>query len=143
MQIRVATLDDVEELAGLMGELGYPTTSEQMEHRLMNIQSNTSYHTLIAELDGEVVGMAGLCKGFFFEHDGINVRIVAFVVNASHRRKGIGERLISESEQWAKEQGAVAMGLTSGNLTERMAAHQFYTNMGFEGNSIGFSKKLV
>lgn len=143
MEVRVANKDDVRDLANLMEQLGYPTTIEQMEIRFKNIESNPSYHTLLAVLDGEVVGMVGLCKGSLYEHDGTYVRILAFVVSSNYRRSGIGEKLMIETERWAREQGAIAISLNSGNRTERIAAHQFYTKMGFEGKSTGFSKSLI
>jgi N-acetylglutamate synthase-like GNAT family acetyltransferase len=61
MKIRKATINDVPELAALIEQLGYPTTVESMTIRFNNIESNPSYHTLVAEMDGKVVGMIGLC----------------------------------------------------------------------------------
>ena len=70
--------------------------------------------------------MAGLYTGLFYEYDGSYVRIVAFVVDTSFRRKGIGKKLIQEAESWAREQGAVGIALNSGNREERKDAHQFF-----------------
>ncbi|ALC90661.1 GNAT family acetyltransferase [Bacillus sp. FJAT-18017] len=143
MKIRTATKNDVPKLASLMEQLGYPTTVKSMEYRFNNIESNPSYLTLIAELNGDVVGMAGLCKSLFYEYDGCYVRIAAFVVDSKYRRRGIGEKLILETERWARELGAIAISLNSGNRQERIAAHKFYTSMGFEAKSTGFSKMLI
>lgn len=63
MKIRKAVIKDVPELASLMEQLGYPTTVESMTVRFHNIESNPSYHTLVAEVNGKVVGMIGLCTG--------------------------------------------------------------------------------
>ncbi|AKM18320.1 MULTISPECIES: GNAT family N-acetyltransferase [Bacillaceae] len=143
MEIRKATSNDIPELASLMEQLGYPTSVEQMRIRFSNIESNPSYHTLVAEYDGKVVGMIGLCTGVFYELDGSYVRIVALVVDSNYRSKGIGRKLIEEAESWAKRQGAISIGVNSGNRTERLTAHQFYINMGYEQKSIGFAKKLI
>lgn len=143
MNIREATINDVPELVSLMDQLGYPTSNDTFSIRFNTITENPIYHTLVAELDRKVVGMAGLCSSLFYEYDGSYVRIVAFVVDANHRRKGIGKKLIQEAERWAKKQGAIAIGLNSGNREERKQAHQFYLNMGFKDKSIGFSKSLV
>jgi len=40
------------------------------------------------------------------------------------------------------EQGAAALVLKSGNREKRNAAHQFYKQQAFEGQSTGFSKLL-
>lgn len=143
MNIRTATRNDVPQLSKLMEQLGYPTTIEGMEHRFNKIESDPSYHTIVAEMNGEIVGMVGLNKGLFYEYDGSYVRSVAFVVDSNYRRRGVGENLIIETERWAKEQEANAIGLNSGNRPERVAAHTFYSKMGYEANSTGFSKSLI
>jgi GNAT superfamily N-acetyltransferase len=143
MDIREAKINDVPDLVLLLEQLGYPTSVDNFKIRFNAIVANPSYHTLVAELDGEIVGMAGLCSSLFYEYDGSYVRVVAFVVDTNHRRKGISKKLVQEAENWAKEQGAIAIGLNSGNREERKNAHQFYLNMGYKDKSIGFSKSLV
>lgn len=87
--------------------------------------------------------MAGLCTGLSNEYDGSYVRIAAFVVDLNYRRNGIGEKLIQQSESWARDQGAIVIALNSGNREERKGAHQFYLKMGYEVKSIGFGKSLI
>jgi hypothetical protein len=60
VKIRDATERDVEALANLMTELGYPSTVEEMGRRLARIYADPSYATLVVERDGLVVGMAGV-----------------------------------------------------------------------------------
>lgn len=143
MIIRKAEMGDVSQIVSLMEQLGYPTTIDHMANRFHTISTNSNYHTLVAEYNGKVVGMAGLCTSLFYEYDGCYVRIVAFVVDIHYRRKGVGKSLIQEAEKWAIEQGATAIGLNSGNREERKGAHQFYLEMGYKEKSIGFSKGLV
>lgn len=142
MKVRELQIEDIPHLVHLMDQLGYPTSLEKLEIRLSNIQSQANYHTLLAELDNKVVGMVGLCHNLFYEYDSSYVRIVAFIVDINHRRKGIGERLMCEAEKWAIKQGASYVMLNSGNREERRAAHNFYLNMGYEDKSKGFSKLL-
>ncbi|MBU9721635.1 MULTISPECIES: GNAT family N-acetyltransferase [Bacillaceae] len=143
MDIREAKINDVPDLVLLMEQLGYPTSVDNFKNRFNTIVANPGYHTLVAELDGKIVGMAGLCSSLFYEYDGSYVRIVAFIVDTNHRRKGIGKKLLQEAESWAKEQGAMAIGLNSGNREERKNAHQFYLKMGYKIKGIGFSKSVV
>jgi GNAT superfamily N-acetyltransferase len=98
MDIREATINDVPELVFLMAQLGYPTSLDKFKLRFNAIVANPSYHTFVAELDGKIVGMVGLCTGLFYEYDGSYVRIVAFVVDTNYRRRGIGKKLIQEAE---------------------------------------------
>ncbi|MDR4886000.1 GNAT family N-acetyltransferase [Fredinandcohnia sp. QZ13] len=143
MEIRIATINDVEDLTSLVNQLGYPTTVESMKVRFENIESNPDYHTLIASYDSKTVGMIGMVKGYYYEIDGLYVRIVAFVVDSNFRRKGIGKELLEEAESWARRGGAVGIGLNSGNRRERINAHKFYKNMGYVEKSIGFAKSLI
>ena len=143
MIIREAISQDVSELALLMGQLGYPTSIEEMQVRMDNIQLNSNYHTLVVEFEGSIVGMAGVSIGYFYELDGSYARILAFVVDSNYRKKGIGANLIHKAEEWARKQGATSIVLNSGTRPERFAAHQFYKNVGYEERSIGFAKKLI
>ncbi|MGM7701899.1 GNAT family N-acetyltransferase [Pseudalkalibacillus sp. Hm43] len=143
MKVREATKEDALQMVSLMEQLGYPTTLEQFEPRFEKIFSHTCYHTLVAEFEDHLVGMAGLCTNLFYEYDGSYVRIVAFVVDSNYRRKGIGKKLMKEIESWARDQGVNAIALNSGNRKERKDAHQFYLSMGFEAQSIGYGKALT
>ena len=67
--IRPATLADAEPLARLMTELGYPTSSRQMERRLTSILGDVSYRTFVA-CDGDaIVGVIGTRVGPMYEID--------------------------------------------------------------------------
>ncbi|QQK77691.1 GNAT family N-acetyltransferase [Salicibibacter cibarius] len=143
MEIRTATEKDISALAGLMEHLGYPTTTEEMNLRFSNIESHPDYHTLIASYNDKTVGMVSLAKSFFYEADGIYVRIVAIVVDPDYQNLGIGKELIKAAENWARMIGANVIALNSGDRPERSNAHTFYKNMGFEDKNIGFTKSLL
>lgn len=140
--IRTATEKDVEDLAKLMGELGYPTTTKEMELRFNKIDSNPLYNTLLAEIDGKIIGMIGMFIGFGYEKNEDYIRIVALVVDSKYRKQGIGGELIQATEEWAMKKGVKKLALNSGNRSERDGAHHFYTNKGFEGSATGFYKAL-
>src|SRR5690625_323101 len=140
--IKKAVQKDISQLAVLMGELGYPTTTEEMESRFLKINSNPLYSTQVAEKNGVIVGMIGMMLGFHYEKNENYVRIVALVVDSEYRKQGIGEKLIEKAEEWAKEQRANRIALNSGNRSERDDAHHFYIRLGFEGSATGYYKVL-
>jgi len=107
-----------------------------------NIQSNPDYHTIVASYDGKIVGLVGLVKGYYYEMDGLYIRIVAFVVDSNYRSKGIGKKLLGEAESIARRWGTMGIGINSGNRPERFNAHKFYKKMGYVEKSIGFAKSL-
>ena len=140
--IRDAHNGDAAALTMLMNELGYPTTHAEMEARFKAIAGHDDYKTVLAISDYNVVGMAGLAKGIFYEKNGLYIRIVAFVVKQTHRRLGIGEALIAAAEKWAAEQGIHTIYINSRNADERKAAYSFYQKMGYVIKSSGFVKQL-
>ena len=140
--IRDAAIKDIEALALLMNDLGYPTNVNEMQTRFQNISVHPDYKTIVAVLNDEIVGMAGLAKGIYYEKNGLYMRILAFVVKQSSRKLGIGKILVTASESWAIEQGLNTVVINSGNRDERQAAHAFYQKMGYAVKSSGFVKEL-
>lgn len=138
--IRRATGDDVADLGELMGELGYPATTEQMADRLEEINREANYLTLIAEMDGEVIGMAGAFAGLAFESDEKYVRIIALVVKKAFRNRKAGKYLVEGIEAWATDQGIKKIAVNTGN--RRVESHSFYERNGFEGSGTGYYKRL-
>lgn len=140
--VRDFALRDLDAVVELMRDLGYPTSNAQMRKRMEAISSDPAYATLVAELDGEAAGMAGLRLLYSYEYDDPVVQISALVTKSTHRGKGVGKALIHHAEIWARDRGAAALVLTSGNRPERETAHQFYQRMGFAVTGYRFSKKL-
>lgn len=141
-QIRPANQDDVPALAALMGELGYPTTEQEMEQRFSSIANDAAYRTFVVASGSEVLGMAGAMKGFAFEQNGCYVRLTALVTKQTDRGNGIGTMLVQAVEEWAVAINASALLLNCGNRDERAAAHQFYPKLGFAAKSTGYVKRL-
>lgn len=140
MEIRLATKSDGKPMSRLLTQLGYPTSVEQMEGRFEQIRSHRDYRTWIAVINGEVVGMIGAIKSYFYEKNGQYVRIVAFVVDEKHRGQGVGQRLMQKSEEWATRIGVTTIALNSGAKEERTNAHEFYKNAGFQETNVALRK---
>jgi GNAT superfamily N-acetyltransferase len=140
IEIRDAREGDIEALAVLMTELGYPTSVEEMGRRLEEISADPSYDTLIAEQDGKVLGVAGLHLERFYEKNEPCARIMALVVGSEHRGRGVGRALISAAEDWARQRGARDVMLTTHKRRSR--AHRFYQSMGYEATGYRFYKEL-
>jgi GNAT superfamily N-acetyltransferase len=140
--IRNAAPEDVTDMAVLMTQLGYPTLEKEMRTRFEHIAAHPDYCTLVALAGDEIVGLAGMEKGLYYEYNGRYLRILAFVVKESGRKKGIGRALLNACEHWALTQKLSAVVLTSGNRAERNAAHAFYQKNGYQLKSSGFYKQL-
>lgn len=116
-------------IAELVTQLGYPTSLAQMERRLASIFADRDTGTLVASMDGRVVGFVGTRLAVTYERDGPFGEIRAMAVAADARRQGIGRRLLSAAEATLIERGARVIVLSSGN--HRSGAHLFYEAQGY------------
>jgi GNAT superfamily N-acetyltransferase len=140
LEIREATIQDVEQLAHLVTELGYPTAPQAMHQRLTTILADPTHVTFVADRDGRVIGLAGAALGQYYEKDGIHCRLAVLVVDSTARGLGVGQRLVEAVERWAIGKGAGDVVVTSG--LQRSRAHAFYERCGYARTGIRFVKQL-
>lgn len=138
VSIRLAAAADVDSIARLMEELGYPSTPEQMRARLARVAGDEGYAAYVAEADGEVAGFLGLQRGWAYEHDEPFARIISLVVDARVRRRGVGAALVDFADGWARERGAYGLMLTTS--VRREEAHRFYEAMGFSRTGYRYAR---
>jgi GNAT superfamily N-acetyltransferase len=129
VRLRPATLHDAAAVAGLVTELGYPTEAGPMRGRLERFGAHPDYRTLVAEAEGEVLGLIGLQRGWLYEYDRPFVRVMALVVSRAARRRGVGARLMAAADEFAREHDAHGVQLTT--ALHREEAHRFYEGLGF------------
>jgi GNAT superfamily N-acetyltransferase len=138
--VRLAAPRDTAALAALMSHLSYPTDAEAMRVRMERIAALPGYAAWVAESEGEVIGMVGAMVGWTFNYDAPYARILALVVDPTHRGRGAGAALVRTVEDWARAEGAAYLHLTTGN--QRADAHRFYTRLGFDDTGKRFHKRL-
>jgi GNAT superfamily N-acetyltransferase len=94
---------------------------------------------LVADMDGEVVGV---CQVIIFQHfqhaGGWCCEIESVHVRSDMRSRGIGAQLLEAAEALAQERGCYRIQLTSRNVRED--AHRFYLANGYGQTSQGFKK---
>lgn len=140
MRVRPATAADAPALADLLDQLGYPTDVSAVPARLERMAAHGGQTTLVAEVDGTVVGMTTVHVRWAINSDAPMARLVSVVVDADHRSRGVGGALIQEAERIAADAGCERMEVTS--AAERDAAHRFYERLGYEARSKRFIKTL-
>ena len=126
--IRQANLSDCEAIARLTNQLGYDVGSGGLDARLARILARSDQRFLVAESEGTIVGWIHVAVWEFLEVDAFAI-IAGLVVDADHRRKGIGKALMEHGERWASENGRSVVRLWSSQ--SRTAAHQFYESLGY------------
>ncbi len=129
LRIRPAQLDDAPTLAALAGQLGYPTTPEEMTARLQALAGDDHHVVFVTvEADGQVVGWVHvyLCPLLIA---GPEAEIGGLVVDQAHRSRGIGARLVREAGEWARVRDCAGLTVRANVVRER--AHAFYRRLGF------------
>jgi GNAT superfamily N-acetyltransferase len=129
-QIRAATLDDADAIAGLCAQLGYPTTGPISAVRLTAVLRSTGDAVFVACLsDGLVVGWVHVFLALRIESNTF-AELGGFVVAETHRGRGIGRALLVAAEQWGVEQGVFKLRVRT--RSGRVEARAFYERLGFE-----------
>jgi GNAT superfamily N-acetyltransferase len=141
LRIRPANADDAVALARMLGQLGYPTGSDEIPGRLDKLRARTGTTVLVAENDdGEPVGALTLHL-FPSLHTSEPVAwLTAVVVDERARGRGIGAALVRKAEEIALQNGARRVSLTS--ALHRTRAHKFYTDLSYEHTGVRLAKVL-
>jgi len=141
-KIRAARAVDVPVLAQLAGELGYPTATGQMERRFARVTTDADHQVFVAEdAAGTVVGWVQVNYTRFLASDPRG-EVLALVVAAGSRGRGLGRQLMQAAEQWTRDQGGTQLSLRS-NIV-RKETHVFYERLGYQvtKTSLNFQKPL-
>lgn len=140
ISIRAAAPGDAEAIASLFTDEGYPAGSSDIVERLSRFSSAES-RVLVAELDGTLLGFLALHAMPRFEHDDTIVRILALVVDAGARERGIGRSLMGEAESIGRELGAAFVEITAGH--HRPEARHLYETLGYDANVAAYLRKKL
>lgn len=138
--LRPANISDVDVLAGLVTELGYPTSPVEMLSRLQAIMDDEDYATFVALVGEQVVGFVGTRLGPVYETSGLQGQIMVLVVSMGYRRLGIGRALMQAAAENLEAKGASSMIVNTGN--QRKGAHAFYEALGYEFTGRRYRKQM-
>ena len=137
---RPATLDDADEIAALFTDEGYPAGPSDIVERLGRFASPHS-QVIVAEREGTLLGFVAFHAMPRFEHDDRILRVLALVVDAGARDRGVGHRLMSEAERIAGELGAAFVEVTAGH--HRPEAYRLYESMGYDPSVAAYLRKKL
>ena len=138
--IRPATDADAEAIATLFTDEGYPAGPSDIRERLSRFDSNFST-VRVAELGGDVVGFVAVHVMPRFEHGDRIARILALIVDAGVRERGIGHILMSTAEEVARETGCAFIEITAGR--HRPDAQHLYEAVGYETGIATYLRKRL
>ena len=138
--LRNAIADDAERIASLFTDEGYPAGPSDIVSRLERFASPHS-RVIVAELEGEVLGFIALHALPRFEHDDRIVRVLALVVDAGVRERGVGHLLMTEAETVGRELGAAFTEVTAGH--HRPDAQRLFESLGYDATVTTYLRKRI
>jgi GNAT superfamily N-acetyltransferase len=121
---------DEEALSVLCGELGYPSSAQEVVERLSHFVGHEDHFVLVAVDDSDKpVGWIHAFLARRVESDAF-AELGGMVVKEEHRGTGIGSQLLGLAEEWARSQEVRAMRVRSNVIRE--SAHDFYKHAGYK-----------
>lgn len=138
--LRPAQPSDASAIAALFTDEGYPAGPSDIVGRLERFDTPQS-RVVIAEHDGAILGFIAVHAMSRFEHDDAILRILALVVDAGARERGVGRALMAEAERIGREHGAAFVELTAGH--HRPEARHLYESLGYDSTVTAYLRKKL
>jgi GNAT superfamily N-acetyltransferase len=140
VSLRSATPADAERIAAMFTDEGYPSGPSDIVERLARFDSEHS-RVIVAEHDGEVLGFVAVHALPRFEHSDRIIRIMALVVDAGERGRGIGRLLMEDAERLGRDLDAAFAEVTAGH--HRPDAKRLYEELGYDGTVAAYLRKRL
>lgn len=126
-EVTHAVAGDVDGIARLCAQLGYPTTGAAIQARLEALDEEHAVY--VARDAAGVQGWIHVAMMRALEYAPC-AEILGLVVDEQARSRGIGAALVARCETWARERGLAEMRVRSRDSRGR--AHAFYRREGYE-----------
>jgi GNAT superfamily N-acetyltransferase len=138
--LRRAEPGDADRIATLFTDEGYPSGPSDILERLGRFSSPES-QVIVADHGGEVLGFIALHAVPRFEHSDRILRVMALVVDAGVRERGVGRLLMEEAERVGRELGAAWAEVTAGH--HRPDARRLYEELGYDASVAAYLRKRL
>ncbi len=138
--VRLAQPADATAIATIFTDEGYPAGPSDIVARLEHFGTPQS-RVIVAEHDDAILGFIAVHAMARFEHDDWILRILALVVDAGARERGVGRTLMAEAERVGRELGAVFVEVTAGH--HRPEARHLYESLGYDATVTAYLRKKL
>jgi GNAT superfamily N-acetyltransferase len=123
-------MDDAGSIAGLSGQLGYPSSVARVRQRLRNLLADGGHAIWVAENGaGAIAGWIHVFVKQLLESDR-EIEIGGLVVDQIFRGQGAGKALVERAERWARSRRLKSVYVRSNVV--RKEAHIFYQKLGYK-----------
>ena len=133
---------DAPAIAALFTDEGYPAGPSDIVARLERFDSPES-RVVVAEHEGAILGFIAVHAMARFEHDDWILRILALVVDAGARERGVGRALMAEAERIGRELGAAFVEMTAGSPPARGAPPVRVARLRRDGHGVPAQEALT
>ena len=141
MLVREAGSQDLERIAALFEQLGYPNDPARLAARFGAADPADRMQILVADDGGSVAGVAVVHIMTPLHVPDRWALLSALVVDDARRSAGTGAALMRAAEDWAAAHGCAQLELSSS--VARTRAHRFYERQGYREKRVRFVKALV
>jgi ribosomal protein S18 acetylase RimI-like enzyme len=138
--LRPAHASDADAIATLFTDEGYPAGPSDIVARLDRF-TTADRRVIVAEHDEAILGFVAFVAMPRFEQDDWIVRILALVVDAGARERGVGRALIAEAERIGRELDAGFIEITAGH--HRPEARHLYESLGYDSTVTAYLRKKL
>ena len=138
--LRRAEPSDADSIATMFTDEGYPAGPSDIVVRLERFATPEA-RVIVAEHDDVLLGFIAIHALPRFEHDDSIVRILALVVDAGARERGVGRALMAEAERVGRDLGAAFIELTAGH--HRPEARHLYESLGYDPSVTAYLRKKL
>lgn len=128
MLIRPLRPSDVESAKGLLHQLDYDLSADDLARRIDRVLASKSHYAVVAEDGEKVVGLVHAYERPALEKP-CEVVVQSLVVDSSLRKAGIGKILMAAAEAWARTRGLTHVVLHM--REDRDDARAFYEHLGY------------
>ena len=136
--LRAAIAADAERIAQLLSDEGYLAGPTDIVERLKRFGGDDGA-VIVADVDGQPIGFVAVHLIPRFEHGDEVLRVLALVVDAGVRERGIGRLLMDAVEQLARVRGAAFVEITAGH--HRPDARQLLESLGYDATLTAYLRK--
>ena len=135
-RIREATEEDVFDILILAKEFSkeapksHKWNKDKTEQFILSAMQNTNMTILVIDADGEIEGaLVGLISELYMSHT-VQATELAWFVSKDYRGKPASIRLVKTFEKWAKDKGAMQIGM--GDISGISNLEKLYTRLGYK-----------
>jgi GNAT superfamily N-acetyltransferase len=144
-EVSSAIEDDLDRMVELLSQLfsieaDFSVDWQKQKQGLALLLESESAEIFVVRGDsGEVVAMATIQLVISTAEGGLAAWVEDVIVDASHRGHGIGQRLLTHINQWAKRQGIIRLQLVADR--DNRSALDFYRKEGWSETNLSVLRR--